>query len=369
MIAELGHVSGLENGDAVIGSQIERQSTSRYRDTVTQSLSLLASTWESLNATWQAANLRAKHGAPGIDLLLTGYADELRDLRDKVGARMTKEMKRHVLWSWLEQHPGVRGVHTARIISMIGDPLRFPGRKCANGHYLPADHVGPCNQYSANGSEDDKVWSVCGAEVGPVRPGTGTRALWHYLGLHVVDGRMARKRKGQQCSWNPAGRTALLQPDGVADQIVKHRVQPWRAVFDETKERIARERGAEVPRVIVGHDGIAHELTVNGTAAVVCAVIEGRAGRRSKSGSNGADTCIEVVSSRGSVRKSKRKAELHNESDSSAGRASVTEADSTAVVELDPGLRPFQIHAIGRVVAAKAFVGDLLAAWKEAVGR
>ena len=59
---------------------------------------------------------------------------------------------------------------------------------------------------------------------------------------------MARKTRGKQADWQPMLRTLLLQPDGIADQIIKHRTPKYRDIYDAAKERIAL-RGAESPPV------------------------------------------------------------------------------------------------------------------------
>lgn len=69
------------------------------------------------------------------------------------------------------------------------------------------------------------------------RPGTGVRSLWHYAGLHVIDGALPKRRKGTQADWNPTLRTLALQPNGIADQIIKHRCEPYRTTYDEARER------------------------------------------------------------------------------------------------------------------------------------
>lgn len=339
---------------------------SRYRDSCTQSLGLLASTWDSIHRSWQATLARAKYGSPTLSLQLTAFADTLHEMREMVGARMQKEMKRHVLWPWLSQYAGVRGTHTARIVSMIGDPLRFPGKICAKGHHVALDHEGVCPHALMDDSGPKVVWVPCGAEVGAARPGTGTRALWHYLGLHVVDGKMPMRRKGVQCDWVPEGRTALLQPDGVADHIIKHRVQPWRGLYDETKARLVRERGAVSSGEI--EDGSGSSSAVVGVANVTTV---GRRGRKSKK-LNGAERRTEIVRHPGSIVTAEQA--LVSELPDGRGRRRVNGSTKGAVrqseiVMANGALRPFQIHSIARVIIAKAFVGDLLAAWKLAVSQ
>lgn len=179
---------------------------------------------------------------------LTDLADEMKRVEQSIARQVTKHLRAHPVWPWLSKYPGLGGVHVARLVAVIGDPLRFPGARCAAGHYHPrADDRreiglpdGPCGVEQADGGR-------CEAPVGPPRRGTGTRALWRYLGLDVTDeGRLPRKRKGVQSHWSPRGRTACLMPGGVADQIVKLRVPKYRGVYDDAKARIQRERSVEV---------------------------------------------------------------------------------------------------------------------------
>jgi hypothetical protein len=48
---------------------------------------------------------------------------------------------------------------------------------------------------------------------------------------------MPKRRRGVQCDWKPELRTLALGPDGLADQIIKHRTPTYRDVYDETKAR------------------------------------------------------------------------------------------------------------------------------------
>ena len=314
-------VAGEADGHLEIGPS---NGFSRYRDPVTQALGLCASTWETTNASWQQTLLRSKHAAPEMPSVqehLEDVAAGLRLTRDKVGKKLAALLKEHPLWPWLEQCRGLRGTHVSRVVSMIGDPLRFPGRICADGHHLPSDWAGPCGCLAAIGEGKSRKWVPCGAEVGPVRRGTGVRSLWHNFGVHVVDGHQPRRRKGVQCTWNPAGRTALLMPDGIADQIVKQRTEPWRTIFDEQKERIARERGT-------ARTSEAEELSGPSLAPLAEAVDVSEIDSKDGFGEGPADGVDEYARS--------------------AGRT----------------LRPFQVHQRARVIAAKAFLGDLLVAWK-----
>jgi len=214
--------------------------------------------------------------------------EPLRLVEERMDRAIRRDLETQPVWPWLSQYPGLGGFQVARLVAIIGDPHRFPARVCEAGHHHSAVVPAAAPETSSGCGVELADGTRCVAPVGPVRPGTGTRSLWHYLGLHVVDGRSPRATKGRRSDWSPAGRTAVLMPGGIADAIVRSRVPHYRDVYDATKARLTDTRAESV-----------------------------------------------LVS------------------DISSGARERTGAD---------GLRPFQIDAIARKVAAKAFVGDLLAA-------
>lgn len=241
-------------------------------------------------------------------------SEALHKVETALGRAVTKSLRQQPVWPWLSQHPGVRGVHVAQLVSIIGDPHRFPGQPCSLGHIIPARYAVGSQCPVLQQAEGDPV--RCDGIVRERRSGTGTRSLWHYLGLHVVNGRAPRKARGQQADWHMQGRSAVQQPGGIAEQIVRLNVAPWVDIYRATKARLAETRAARTD---------ATEIADGPGVAEVHDVIEERGG----------ETRAEVVVS-GEI-----------------GRT--------------VGLRPFQIDAIARKVAAKAFVGDLLRAMKDAL--
>ncbi len=261
---------------------------SRYIDAATVRLNQIAATYEiMLESRIRVSNRGDKFGAA-----------LLKQSEDQYARLLGKALKDHVLWPWLQPLKGLAGPRTARVIAAIGDPRRFPGQPCTEGHYLPPLYpVGaPCpieevpradrgiEGVPPNGSGevfDDSERPVASESVDgvvepsdtdyrpasgsaggvgppdsderhpasgrsgvrcpgvllPPRTTTGTRSLWHYFGLNVADGRLPRLRKGVQADWNGKARTLILGPNGIADQIVKHRTPKYRDIYDEAKAR------------------------------------------------------------------------------------------------------------------------------------
>lgn len=263
-----------------------------------------------------------------------GIAD-IKRAEDRESRLATGALQRHVLWEWLEKYKGLRGVTTCLIMGLIRDPRRFPGQKCNQGHYLPAAfEIGaPCPVQVADGVEIEKEvdltetvrgsvskqFSGCGAPILASRPTTGVRALWRYFGLHVVDGHAARKRRGQQADFTPRGKALLLAPDtGLAAQIVRHQCEPWIDIYYKQKERLI-EVQREIP--IVGRGQVAASTETEHESIT-------------PSGIRGQDEVASTVQGHES--------------------------------EHPSGTRPLiAIDRLARKIAAKAFLGDLLTAWKD----
>jgi hypothetical protein len=272
-------------------------------------LASLSAAFEDIQRTRKSQVLRAiaseKNGAGDAAVEAQAIAEALLPIEQQLARKLKKYLSKHPLYPWLEQFKGLAGPKTAQLMAVIRDPFLFPGKRCTEGHYVselwggdacPA--VGRC--------EDEEAPGLCAAPL-QSRRGSGVRSLWHYCGLHAIDGRSPRKRRGQQADWNVKAKTLILMPDGLADQIVRHRTPKYRDIYDETKARVQRERGVVVPIELDA---------VRGPAPAVVAEEVG----------------------------------TFDESEIPGGR-----------------LRPFQIDRIARKVAVKAFVGDLLLEWKRLV--
>lgn len=293
-------------------------------DPITAYLGVLAASFEDVQQTRKASQQR------GMDSL----ADSLKKIEAQLSRELKKTLKTHPLWPFLEPLKGLSGPLTARLIAKVGDPLTFPGQRCSEGHYhRPIFEVGaPCPVYRYEGDEHrgaaaDIVFASesrggCTGIMLPPRTTTGVRSFWHWSGLHVVDGRLPKRRKGVQCDWNPAARTLALGPDGLADQIVKHQTSPYIEKYYAVKERLG--------------------------APADPAVESERFGGGAPDSEGGVATAGENECRVGP----------------SLGFAEGVERGGESECRSGP-LRPFQIHQRARTIAVKAFMGDLIVAWKQ----
>jgi hypothetical protein len=274
-------------------------------DTATGSLLLnLALTYEDVQKTRIALSNRGM-----------SWVSDLQSTEDAVARALNKELRKQAVWPWLAQFKGLGGVHVARLLAYMGNPHRFPGQMCTLGHHFapmfPLDVQCP-----AEGLDGER----CPGVALPPRTTTGVRSWWHYCGLHVANGKSPRKAKGVRCDWNPAARTAVLMPGGIAEQIVRQRTRypsPYGDLYEKSKERIQRERGVA---------GWAEFEPIPGSA------LADVPGPRKAADAVG-----------------------------SVAPANVEGAEERDETDVPRGpLRPFQVDALARKIAAKAFIGDLL---------
>ena len=164
-------------------------------------------------------------------------------------------LQRHPLWPFLENQGGMKTALAGRFIGEIGHPHKYPGQCCVDGH-----HIAP---FSASGDtcpvviwkdakSEERRHEPCGAALLPPRQkGTGVRSLWHQMGCHTVDGHaptlagLKREDGGYDTrDWNARLKTLAMMPQvGLAEQIVKHKPEPYFQRYTETLARKAEEAG------------------------------------------------------------------------------------------------------------------------------
>jgi hypothetical protein len=59
-------------------------------------------------------------------------------------------------------------------------------------------------------------------------------SLWHYCGLHVVNGKAPKREKGKKIDWNDDARTLAWN---IANSFIRKRTKPYRQVYDSEKKR------------------------------------------------------------------------------------------------------------------------------------
>ena len=279
-------------------------------------------------------------------------AEILKTEEDRLSRKITTGLRASIVGPWISERPGLGGVMTALIVSLIEDPWRFPGQPCTLGHLSPARFTigDPCPFMSHEGE-------ACPGTMTAPRPGSGVRSVWHWAGLHVVNGRMPKRQKGVKADWNPRIRTAILMPDfGWSAQIVRHSTPGYIEIYRAQKERLRNERGA-----VEGLDesGRASGRATDFGGAEKYGAIDPHCGTPSTIGAES-----EIVIGR-NAGPDPLAADLPNVIGCDVGGNNAEGADCRPVSEMAAGpLRPFQIEQRARLIAAKAALADMLVWWK-----
>lgn len=225
--------------------------------------------------------------------LTTRYEQEEEILADF----LAKALQQHPLWDFLAPLPALHTALAARVIGEIGHPGRFPGQKCANGHYAVSmfEPGTPCPALTWPETKEGaraKTKIQCTALMLPPRVKqdmTGVRSLWHFAGLHTVSECCGWQRDHdgncEQCGltakgvapslvllkepdgsfrkrdWNPKLRTLIMKETGVADQITRHKAEPYYSAHP-TNSYMAKLRAK------AAEAGVAIDAKVNGKTPV-----------------------------------------------------------------------------------------------------
>lgn len=120
--------------------------------------------------------------------------DDRRRFEKAVVKRLERSMKDHPLGPWCESTKGVGLKTLGRLIGTLGNPYWH--------------------------SREDRPRRI--------------RELRAYCGLHVVEGKAPRRRKGVQGNWKTMARTRLYL---IAEAMVKNTSSAYRHVYDETRTK------------------------------------------------------------------------------------------------------------------------------------
>ncbi len=183
----------------------------------------------------------------------------LDEQKEDVSGALKAALQGHPLWPFLEDLPGLRSAYVARLISIIDDPRRFPGVACSEGHiHSTVVAIGdpcPSTTIPERGADPEP----CPGVIERQRPGTGTRAIWHYFGLHVLavetgDGEVEHKLpnkyqlgrfSNKQADWHMQAQSLFLGDWGVAGQIKAQKPQPYESIY---REKFAQKQNEGHPR-------------------------------------------------------------------------------------------------------------------------
>jgi hypothetical protein len=109
----------------------------------------------------RARALRQTKGLPELAERQDELVDALKDLEHQASLELKRLVRKHPIGAWVKETPGLGEQQIGRLLASIGDPAARPN----------------------------------------------VAKLWAYCGLHVVDGKRPRLKKGVQANWSTQAKT------------------------------------------------------------------------------------------------------------------------------------------------------------------
>ena len=218
-----------------------------YADPITGEIDLYRRSWEDLMRQRIRFSNRGTDAETGE--IRSQYMVDLAEIigvsEEKVHRQLGKLLRSHPMGDWLVEAKTC-GARVAIILATIRNPHRFPSQKCNQGcHLLPTFNVGdPCPCWTT--AEVGEKAQPCDGIIQERRHGTGCRSLWHMMALYPIPSKngdgpsLARRQKGEQSSFNQKAKTAILMPQGIAQQFYMQGSR-YADVYYEAKERLAAD--------------------------------------------------------------------------------------------------------------------------------
>jgi hypothetical protein len=149
----------------------------------------------------------------------------LKTLEDYIAKEIKKEVHEQAIWNyWLKSVKGVGEIFSAQLISLIYGQVHTSECQVKRDAYYSKKDKG--EEKRAQTYECD--CPVTGMERFPM-----VSSLWKYAGMHVVDGKAPKRKKGEKITWNPRFRSVCYNIGKSFVMVGKG--GPYRAYYDKVK--------------------------------------------------------------------------------------------------------------------------------------
>ena len=169
-------------------------------------LNFMCRTYEGMTKLITSTKLRIQSLSPEIDAKKDDIIREMESQKGKLSRRVKKEMEFWPIWSeWLDHVPGIGPAIGGNLILLYY--YRF----------TPA-----CQNCDTPLEKKDGTFWCAKCEKSVKGEGNLNHRLelknfpkisswWHYMGRHVVDGKVPKRQKGAVCDWSTPGRQIGFQ--------------------------------------------------------------------------------------------------------------------------------------------------------------
>ena len=178
------------------------------------------------NLYWdmQKTRIAAKHRARTMDdpdlHILIGEVEKLEDGIEKALKDAVKEHPFYVYW--LKNVHGIGPVLSAQLIHLIRGKTHTPECKEKRDKYFSKKKAG----------EKRASRFVCDCPTKEIERFPTVSSLWKYAGMHVVDGKAPKRKRGERINWNPKLRSLCFK---ISESFVIQKKSPYRKWYDEFK--------------------------------------------------------------------------------------------------------------------------------------
>lgn len=172
----------------------------------------------------------------------------LDQLEKYIAKQVRIEVRKNPFWDyWLKTVKGIGEIYAAQLISLITGQKHTSECQAKRDAYYSKKEKG-------EGKRDQSY--ECDCPPMEIERFPYISSLWKYAGLHVVDGKAARRRKGQKVDWNPRLRSTCYN---IGKSFVINTKGPYRQHYD----RFKAEDTEKHPGLSKGHlDARARRKTV-----------------------------------------------------------------------------------------------------------
>lgn len=187
------------------------------------SLAVLTNLYIDLQKTRMAAKNRARTlEDPDLEVLL----GEVMKLEEKAAKDISKGVKNHPFYVyWLKNVKGIGPLLSAQLILHIRGKQHTPECQEKRAKYFAKKKPGEKKRTKA---------FTCDCPTKEIERFSNVSKLWHYAGLHVVNGKAARRRRGQKVDWNPKLKSLCWN---ISKSFVMHKNSDYRKHYEKFKKK------------------------------------------------------------------------------------------------------------------------------------
>lgn len=202
-------------------------------ETIVRDLNFLLRTYDGINKLLTSTKNRLHHLNPEAEAKHQDEVIAMEAIKRRIARRITQNLEFFPIWTeWMAHIPGIAAYIAGNLVILYYFRFVPICKKCQTD--LAKEEGGfkcpGCGQAAkGEGILQNRI---------ELKDFANISSWWHYLGLHTVNGKKPRKKKGQVHDWNDKGREMAFQ---IGDQFIKKNGDHLYRQF-YNKQRAKRDR-------------------------------------------------------------------------------------------------------------------------------